>query len=100
MPVIVQQLLRWFFSPRPIAGSLLCSLLVVSSLGVAYSSHQTRNMYRDLQQLEKDHDDLEHEYEKLLLERSAWADYTRLNGLARDKLQMTAPETSDMVVLR
>ena len=100
MPVIVQQLVRWFFSPRPIKGLFLCGLLVVSSLGVAYSSHQTRNMYRDLQQLEKDHDDLEHEYEKLLLEQSAWADYTRLNGLAQDKLQMTAPETSEMVVLR
>jgi cell division protein FtsL len=100
MPVIVQQLLRWFFSARPMAGSLLCGLLVVSSLGVAYSSHQTRNMYRDLQQLEKDHDDLEHEYEKLLLELSAWADYTRLNELAQDKLEMTAPEISEMVVLR
>jgi cell division protein FtsL len=100
MPVIVQQLIRWFFSPRPMAGSLLCGLLVVSALGVAYSSHQTRNMYRDLQQLEKDHDDLEHEHEKLLLERSAWADYTRLNELVQDKLEMTAPETSEMVVLR
>ena len=100
MPFIVQQLVRWFFSPRPVAGSLLCCLLVVSSLGVAFSSHQTRNMYRDLQHLEKDHDDLEHEYEKLLLEQSAWADYTRLNGLAQDKLQMFAPETSEMVVLR
>ena len=100
MPVIVQQLVRWLFSPRPIVGSFLCSLLVVSSLGVAYSSHQTRNMYRDLQQLEKDHDDLEHEYEKLMLEQSAWSDYTRLNGLAQDSLQMTAPETSEMVVLR
>jgi cell division protein FtsL len=100
MPVIVQQLVRWFLSPRPMAGSLLCGLLVVSSLGVAYSSHQVRNMYRDLQQLEKDHDDLEHEYEKLLLEQSAWADYTRLNGLAEEKLQMFAPESSEIVVLR
>ena len=100
MPLIVQQLVRWFFSPKPMGGSLLCVLLVVSSLGVAYASHQTRNMYRDLQQLEKDHDDLEHEYEKLLLEQSAWADYTRLNGLAQDKLQMAAPKSSEMVVLR
>ena len=100
MPFIVKQLLRWSLSPRPMAGSLLCGLLVVSSLGVAYASHQTRNMYRDLQQLEKDHDDLEHEYEKLLLEQSAWSDYTRLNGLAQHKLQMYAPATSEMVVLR
>jgi cell division protein FtsL len=57
-------------------------------------------MYRDLQNLEKDHDDLEHEYEKLILERSAWADYTRLNRIALDKLQMSVPSTSEMVVLR
>ena len=57
-------------------------------------------MYRDLQQLEKDHDDLEHEYEKLLLEHSVWADNTRLNELAREKLQMIAPEIGEMVVLR
>ena len=100
MSPLVQQLVRWFFSPKPMMGSLLCGLLVVSALGVAFSSHQTRNMYRDLQQLEKDHDDLEHEYEKLLLEQSAWADYTRLNELAQDKLEMVAPEISDMVVLR
>jgi hypothetical protein len=36
MPSVVQQLMRWFFSPRPMAGSLLCGLLVVSALGVAY----------------------------------------------------------------
>ncbi len=100
MPLIVQQLMRWFVSTRPIVGSLLCGLLVVSALGVAYSSHQTRNMYRDLQQLEKDHDDLEHEYEKLLLEQSAWADYTRLNELAQNDLEMAAPEVGKMVVLR
>jgi cell division protein FtsL len=100
MPLILQQLIRWFFSAKPIAGSFLCGLLVVSAIGVAFSSHETRNMYRDLQQLEKDHDDLEHEYEKLLLEQSAWADYTRLNGLAQDKLEMSAPEVGEMVVLR
>ena len=100
MPLIMQQLIRWFFAPKPIVGLFLCGLLVLSSLGVAYSSHQTRNMYRDLQQLEKDQDDLEHEYEKLLLEQSAWADYTRLNELAQDKLEMAAPETGKMVVLR
>jgi cell division protein FtsL len=100
MPLILQQLVRWLLAPRPIAGSLLCGMLVVSSLGVAYSSHQTRNMYRDLQQLEKDHDDLEHEYQKLLLEQSAWSGSTRLNELAQDRLQMFAPETSEMIVLK
>jgi cell division protein FtsL len=48
----------------------------------------------------KSHDDLEHEYEKLLLERAAWTDYTRLNRLARDELEMIAPDILEVVVLR
>ncbi|MCG8380441.1 MAG: cell division protein FtsL [Proteobacteria bacterium] len=97
---LLRQLTAWFMAPQPVAASLLCLVLIVSALGVAYSSHQTRNMYRELQVLEKDNDDLEHEFEKLLLEQSAWADYTRLNEVAREKLDMAPPETDDMVVLR
>ena len=100
MPMILRHLLVWFFAPKPLTGTLLVAVVVVSAICVAWSSHQTRNMYRDLQQLEKDHDDLENEYEKLLLEQSAWADYTRLNGLARKELEMHMPETEDMVILR
>lgn len=98
--LLIRELIAWYFKPTPLFMSVLVVLLVVSSLGVAYSSHQTRNMYRDLQVLEKDHDDLEHEYEKLLLEQSAWADYTRLNQIASDQLAMTPPTTDDMVVVR
>ncbi len=100
MPEILRQLIGWLLSRHSLLGSTLALVVVVSALGVAYSAHETRNMYRDLQRLEKDHDDLEHEYEKLLLEQSAWADYTRLNELARDKLEMQPPSTEDMVVVR
>ena len=98
--ILIRQLLDWYLKPAPLLMSVLVLLLVGSSLGVAFSSHLTRNMYRDLQQLEKEHDDLEHEYEKLLLEQSAWADYTRLNQIAQDKLAMAPPTTDDMVVVR
>ena len=97
---LIQELIQWYLKPVPLFISALVVLLVLSSLGVAYSSHQTRNMYRDLQVLEKTHDDLEHEYEKLLLEKSAWADYTRLNQIAQEQLAMAPPSTDDMVVVR
>lgn len=100
MPEILKVLIAWLCSPRQLLGGLLSFLLVTSALSVAYTSHQTRNMYRDLQRLEKDHDDLEHEYEMLLLEQSAHADYTRLDQLAHDKLAMTAPTPIDTVVIQ
>ena len=100
MPAVLKQLIAWVVAPKPLLASVLSALVVVSALGVAYSAHMTRNMYRDLQQLEKDHDDLEHEYEKLLLEQSAWADYTRLDQLAKDKLAMAAPAPDNTVVIQ
>lgn len=98
--LVVRLLFSWLIRPQSLAAGSLGAIVVFGALGVAYSSHESRNMYRDLQQLEKDHDDLEHEYEKLLLEQSAWADYTRLNQLAQERLFMSAPAADDMVVLR
>ena len=100
MALVLRQLINWILDPKVIFAVALTIIAVFSALGVSYSSHQTRNMYRDLQQLEKDQDDLEHEYEKLLLEQSAFADYTRLNELARDELEMVPPTADELVVLR
>ena len=93
-------LLRWIATPATLLATGLICTLVISAIGVTYSAHVTRNMYRDLQQLEKDDDDLDHEYEKLLLERSAWADYTRLNEIASTELAMSAPKPNDTVVIQ
>lgn len=100
MSPLLLELIQWLLRPRTVVGAVLVGALVISSLGVGYTSHQTRNMYRDLQALEKNFDDLEHEYEKLLLEESAWADYTRLDQLAQTELQMNAPTPEETVVLK
>ena len=100
MSPVVRFLVQWVLAPGSLLGGVLSLAFVFSALGVAYASYETRNMYRDLQQLEKDHDDLEHEYERLLLEQSAWADYTRLNQLAREELAMAPPDSDNLVVLR
>ena len=97
--MLLKSMFLWLIEPRQLISGLLSSLVIVSALAVAYSAHQTRNMYRELQQLEKDHDDLEHEYEKLLLEQSAWADYSRLDQMAHDELAMAAPMFDNTVVL-
>ena len=97
---MIRRLVSWFLAPRPLLGAALSMLLVASALGVVWSAHQVRNMYRDLQALEQEHDDLEHEFRRLLLERGVWADYTRLNLLAEDRLGMVPPGMTDTVVLQ
>lgn len=96
---MLREMVLWLLKSKQVFSAVLAGFVVASALSVAFSAHQTRNMYRDLQQLEKDFDDLEHEYEKLLLEQSAWADYTRVDQLAQDRLSMAAPAPSTTVVL-
>ncbi|MGI9321996.1 MAG: cell division protein FtsL [Pseudomonadales bacterium] len=93
------RLLAWLLAPPRLLALCLALAATLSATGVAYATHLTRNMYRDLQQLEKDRDDLEHEYHRLLLEQGAWADYSRLNQLAAKELAMVAPDPGEMVVL-
>ena len=100
MSILLKQLFTWLIEPGQLLAAVLVAVMVFSALGVAYSAHLTRNSYRDVLRLEKDFDDLEHEYEKLLLEQSAWADYTRLDQLAHDRLAMMAPAPEDTVVIQ
>jgi len=97
--MLPKNVLFWLMKPRQLIAGLLLLLVIFSSIAVTYSGHQTRNMYRELQQLEKEDDDLEHEFERLLLEHSAWAEYGRLDRLAQDELHMSVPVPSNTVVL-
>ncbi len=100
VPLLLKALCRWLSRPRQLLAMLLCFALTASALGVAWAAHITRTQYRDLQTLEKAHDDLEHEYEKLLLEQSAWANYNRVDQLARQELAMKAAPHDELVVLK
>ncbi|MDZ7686879.1 MAG: cell division protein FtsL [Gammaproteobacteria bacterium] len=60
---------------------------------------ETRQQYAEIQQLERTQDHLDSEYEKLLLEQSAWADYARVDRISREELGMTSPAAKDIVVV-
>ncbi len=89
-------LVRW----RQLSVGLLLGLVFLSALGVVYSSHQTRQLYAALQEQQRQQDFLDSEFEKLLLEQSAWADYTRVDQLSREDLGMLSPDPTSIVVVR
>ena len=50
--------------------------------------------------VQKKRDDLDFEYQKLILERGAFADYSRITDLAKKQLNMRIPRTDELVVLK
>ena len=89
-------LLRW---PQ-ILTAVLLAISLASGIGVIYSVHKTRMLYSEIQHLQSEQDRLASDYEKLLLEQSAWAAYARVDELSRDELNMVPPATDAIVMVQ
>jgi cell division protein FtsL len=77
---------------------LLMALILVSSIAVIYTKHTGRTEFVALQKLERQRDNLDEEWSRLLLEQSTWASPSRIERQARLRLDMIVP-TADMVVV-
>ena len=99
-PSLVKPLLRWACVGWPGRVNLLLCLVLLSRVGVILASYETRALYSRLQVEEHVSDNLDSEYERLLLEQSAWAGYHRVDQLAREELQMRSPGQANFVLMR
>ena len=79
---------------------VLVVAVVGSALGVVWVKHQNRKAFAELSALRDEHDALEVEWDKLLLEQSAWATTPRIEQVAADQLSMTVPTADQVVVVR
>ena len=86
-------------SPR-VALAALVTAVLLSSLALVQSTHESRNSYAVLQQLEANRWYLQEQYSRLMLERSTLASPHRIARMSGDELVMKAPElTPSRVVL-
>jgi len=93
-------LASWLSGWTQIGAGLMLLVLITSSLAVIYSVHLTRQQYSELQEVRATQDYLDSEYERLLLEQSAWADYSIIDQVSRGELQMQPPEPKALIVVR
>lgn len=83
---------------------LLLALLVLANLASALllvrDRHEHRQAFIALNRLERARDELNIEYGRLQLEQATWAESTRVDQVARQRLGMLFPRGEDTVVLR
>lgn len=86
---------------RSYIGLLSLSILIfVSSIGIIYSKHSSRQLFAQLQALQSQRDELHVEWSQLLLEQGTWATDIRVERVAREHLNMVVPLPDTVVVLR
>ncbi len=97
---ILIELIRWMLQRSVLATFAAMVLAVGSALNVIYVTHLNRQLYTQLQDLQKQQDLLESEYEKLLLEQSAWSGYGRVEKLSKSRLGMKTPDVGDVIMVQ
>jgi cell division protein FtsL len=80
--------------------ALLLAANVLSAIGVVFARHEHRQLFIALTKLERSRDELNIEFGRLQLEQATWAESNRIDQVARMRLGMKFPETSDIVVVR
>ena len=83
-----------------IVVTLLFSMVLASAILLIYSKHQSRKLFVELQQLKHEVDALNTEWSQLQLEQSAWSGHGRIERMARKRLSMVMPESSDVVFVK
>lgn len=87
---------RWLL---PVAVGLLVAALLVAAIAVIENRHQSRKLFAELQQLQKQRDELDIEWGRLRLEQSAHATYGLIETTARQQLHMRVPQPDEIVIV-
>ncbi len=75
---------------------ILLLAVMVTSLGVVYTQHVSRQLFVEMQFLRDQQDDLLTEFGQLQLEQSTWSTHGRIERIASEKLNMRIPQISDV----
>ena len=79
---------------------LLIALNIASAVAVVVARHKHRQLFVELNRLEKARDELNVEFSRLQLEQATWAESTLIDRTARERLGMVLPAADEIVVVR
>ncbi len=82
------------------ALAALVMAVVVSAVGVVYVQYEVRVLFAKKQSLLARRDALNVEWGKLQLEQSTWGTQSRVEHVARQKLEMINPSPDSVVFVR
>ncbi len=77
--------------------SLFVFLLIGFAIGVVFTKHTSRVMHAKLQAQNSERDNLNNEWNQLLLEQATWTSGIRVEKVANEQLQMIIPAKVEMI---
>lgn len=82
-----------------VAVPLLWLAAMGSAAGAIWAKHRSRELFVELERLNRERDNLEVEWGQLQLEQSAWSTHAFVENVASAKLRMSTPPPADIEVV-
>ena len=80
-------------------GGLWCFVLA-SAAGAVYAKHRSRELFVEIERLNRQRDNLEIEWGQLQLEQSAWSAHAFVERVATTRLKMATPDAQRIQVVQ
>jgi cell division protein FtsL len=78
---------------------VLAVLVAASGLSIVDAKHEARQLFAELQELKREQDRLQIDWGRLQLEQSTWATHARIESLARERLELEAPDDEQVKIV-
>ena len=85
---------------RALLVPMLLTMVIASAMGAAYTKHQSRKLFIELQSLEAERDEMNVEWGQLQLEQSTHTTHGKVEDAARNRLGMHIPGPQQVMILR
>ena len=73
--------------------------VVWMALELVVTRHDARRLFAELEELRSEQTRLDERWGRLLLERATWSTHGRVERIARNELDMIAPDVATVVVI-
>ncbi len=92
---------HFLFFIKPSMGTLLLAIVVMlSGLAVVYTTDINRRLFMELQMAQTIQGQIRQEWGNLLLEESTWSTQARIQNLAQQHLEMSAPANDKIMIIK
>jgi len=78
---------------------LLSAAIVATGVAVVVAKHDARQLFAELEALNREQDRLDVDWGRLRLEQGAFATHPRIEQIARERLDLAAPTPADVIVV-
>jgi cell division protein FtsL len=79
---------------------LLAAAVTASGVWVTDAKHHARQLFIELERLNREQDQLQIDWGRLQIEQSTWATHPRIESLARERLHLINPADEQLVVVQ